>query len=106
MANGNSRPPGRPKGTPKTGGRQKGTPNKVTVEVREMARRLVEDPEYQKNLKTRLLDGSAGPGVESMLWHYAYGKPKERVEVSGESGGLPISVIERVIVDAGQDPKD
>ena len=27
---------GRPKGTPKTGGRQKGTPNKFTGELREM----------------------------------------------------------------------
>ncbi len=35
MAKRNNNPPGRPKGTPKTGGRQKGTPNKVTALLKE-----------------------------------------------------------------------
>lgn len=34
---------GRPKGLPKTGGRQAGTDNKVTAEFRETVRRLLED---------------------------------------------------------------
>lgn len=76
------RPPGRPKGTPKTGGRQKGTPNKATVEIREIARALVEDPAYVASLRERLIAGEA-PHMETLLHHYAYGKPPERVEVSG-----------------------
>ena len=36
------RPPGRPKGTPKTGGRQKGTPNRSTVQTRERIRKLAD----------------------------------------------------------------
>lgn len=94
----NRRPPGRPKGTPKTGGRAKGTPNKATVEVREVARRLVEDPEYQDRFKRRLLAGELAPGVEQMLWAYAYGKPKETIELQGNGGG-PLQTIMRVIVD-------
>jgi hypothetical protein len=70
---------GRPKGQPKTGGRQKGSPNKATREIREAARGLLEDPTYVQNLQARLNDGSAG-AVESLLYHYAYGKPKETIE--------------------------
>ncbi|MFA5649537.1 MAG: hypothetical protein WC914_00125 [Proteiniphilum sp.] len=32
----------RPKGTPKTGGRKKGTPNKSTAEMRDLVQRLLE----------------------------------------------------------------
>ena len=85
---------GRKKGTPKTGGRTKGTPNKATVEVREAARQLVEDPEYRENLAKRIRAGIAAPGMEALLWHYAYGKPKELVEVGGPNGApLPTAVI-------------
>jgi hypothetical protein len=104
MGNRNSKPPGRPKGTPKTGGRAKGTPNKATVEVKEAARLLVDDPEYRKTLKERLLAGTAGPGVETMLWHYAYGKPKESVELTGKDGEtLPGVVV--YLPDNGRDKR-
>ena len=79
-------------------GRPKGTPNKVTAEVREVAQSIVEDPIYREVLKQRLLMGKLAPAMESMLWHYAYGKPKERVELS-TTDGLPLTLIERVIVD-------
>lgn len=84
MAGGN-RPPGRPKGTPKTGGRAKGTPNKATVEVRLIAERLLTDPRYVENLQSRLIAGDAGP-MEVLLWHYWKGKPKDTVEHQGEVG--------------------
>lgn len=83
------RPPGRKKGTPKTGGRKKGSPNKATVEVRAAARLLVEDPGYRTSLAVRLKLGEAGP-METLLWQYAYGKPKETVEVTG-TDGAPIA---------------
>jgi hypothetical protein len=72
---------GRPKGYPKTGGRQKNTPNRVTVEIREAAKGLLEDPAYVQSLQVRLREGTAG-AVESLLYHYAYGKPKETIEHS------------------------
>lgn len=77
------------KGDPRTG-RRKGVQNKATVEVREMAQKLIEDPGYRKALKIRLQVGEA-QAVETMLWHYAYGKPKERVEVT-VPGGIAVSV--------------
>lgn len=86
---GRKAPPRRPKGTPKTGGRQKGTPNRVTVEAREAAAAIVDDPVYRANLAERAREGKLAPPVEVMLWHYAKGKPKETIEVSG---GLDITL--------------
>jgi hypothetical protein len=69
-------------GKPKTGGRKKGTPNKATREIREVAVGLLEDPDYQRRLRTRLLGGKLPPQIESLLFHYAYGKPRETVAVA------------------------
>ena len=71
------------------GGRAKGTPNKQTVEIAEASRRLLEDPIYRDGFKTRLQTASLAPALEAMLWHYAYGRPVERVEHSG-TDGLPL----------------
>lgn len=64
------------KGKPKTGGRKAGTLNKVTVEIKEFARSMLEDPVYQERLRGRISQGKA-PQIEVLLFHYAYGKPKE-----------------------------
>lgn len=97
------------KGDPRAG-RPKGTPNKVTIEVRELARAMVENETYRSRLGRRLRSGKLAPAVETMLWHYAYGKPKETHEVTGPDGG-PVELvtrIERVIVDGkhGKNAKD
>ena len=52
------------------------------MEARALAKRLVEDSEYRASLERRLRSGKAGR-LEVILWHYAYGKPKEFVEHSG-----------------------
>lgn len=80
----------------KTGGRQKGTPNKSTGVVAERCRKLIESKEYLNSFAKRLKAGELPPAVEAMAWHYAYGKPKESLELSGDGGG-PVR-IEFVIV--------
>jgi len=72
---------GRKKGTPKTGGRKMGTPNRATIEIKEIARELVNGPEYRHNLERRLKSGRLAPAMEQTLWAYAYGKPKETTDV-------------------------
>lgn len=89
---------GRPKGLPKTGGRQKGAVNKVTREVRDWARGILEDPEVQARTLRQAQEGKLAPAVFNELLHYAYGKPKDTVEVSGPHGS-PLAAIARVIVD-------
>ncbi len=71
----------------KQGGRPKGSQNRVTKEVREMTRALVDDPEYQETLRNRLLTGDLPAGMETMIWYYAFGKPKDRVELTGADDG-------------------
>ena len=62
-------------------GRPVGSQNKSTIEVKRLARQLVNDPTYRKNLHARLRAGEAG-AMEPLLWAYAFGKPKEHVEVN------------------------
>lgn len=88
-------------------GRPKGSLNKATIEVRELARRIVADPEYLENLATRVNSGQAAH-MENLLWHYAHGKPTDKVEVSGANGaalfgGLKIEVVQAT--DAGDSAK-
>jgi hypothetical protein len=62
-------------------GRPKGSPNVVTTEVRQLAQRLLSDPAYQNNLLERLRAGTLG-SLEPVLWAYAFGRPKDHVELS------------------------
>jgi hypothetical protein len=66
-------------GHEKRGGRKPGTPNKISREARELARRLLSGPEYWNGLKTRLAQGQA-PRVELHLWELAYGKPRMELD--------------------------
>ena len=76
----------RPKGLPRTGGRKVGTPNKATLEIREAARQIVESEQGRKKMLELYNIGELHPALVQMLHHYAYGKPKERVEHSGPDG--------------------
>ncbi len=77
-------------GHKKVGGRKKGGLNKATRDIRDMARALVEDQDYQASLQSRLRAGQASH-METLLHQYAYGKPKETVEV--QSGKRPLEII-------------
>jgi len=61
-------------------GRPAGWIGPITRQVRSIARALLEDAEYRTLLAIRLKLGEA-PHMETLLWHYAYGKPKEQIEV-------------------------
>ena len=82
-------------------GKIPGTPNRATVEVRGACAALVEDPTYRARLKARLVAGDLAPAVEAMLWHYAYGKPKEHVQLEG--AGLVGLILAAARVGEGPD---
>jgi hypothetical protein len=63
-------------------GRPKGSRNKTSLEIAEVARKLVESREYRASLKARLIEGKA-PHMEPILFYYAYGKPVDRIELVG-----------------------
>ena len=69
------------------GGRKRGTPNKATLAVRDACGAIVEDAIYRRQLLVRARAGELPPTVECLLWHYRYGKPKERLEIDGADGG-------------------
>ena len=84
------------------GGRQVGTPNKVGREARELARRLLDHPEYWNSLKARLARGQA-PRVELHLWELAYGKPRVELDEAPE-GADPTLDLAQLLEGHGEDP--
>lgn len=69
-------PKGKPR--PEGSGRKPGSKNKRGEGIEAFARSIVEDPAYQANLILRAKQGDLAPGMEAMLFHYAYGKPAEQ----------------------------
>jgi hypothetical protein len=64
-------------------GRPKGALNKATREIRELAQALFDDA-YWERCRARLLSGRIAPAVEAKLLAYAYGEPKQQLEVQGD----------------------
>jgi hypothetical protein len=61
------------RGDPRAG-RPPGSQNKTSKDARELAQKLINDPEYLAGLMERLVEGRLGP-LEIELWRYAYGPP-------------------------------
>jgi hypothetical protein len=89
---------GRPFDGSKPGpGRRKGVPNKATAEIRDAARRLIDDPAYVRSLRRRLIAGKAAQ-METLLHYYAYGKPKDTVDVNARTQQLAMLSDREVLV--------
>jgi hypothetical protein len=77
-------PPIPAKGTRHPGaGRKKGTPNRISVEVRQLVGELVTNATYQAKLRRDFQARKVHPTIESMLWSYHLGKPTQPIEMSG-----------------------
>lgn len=93
----------RPKGLPKTGGRQKGTPNKVTADIKEIAQ------SFGREAITHLFEiarnGDAPPAARvaavKEILDRGYGKARQDVELTGANGGPleTVTVVELVALD-------
>lgn len=51
-------------------------------EAKNFALKIIRDAKYRETLEKRAKAGVLAPAVEQMIWHYAYGKPADRVEIS------------------------
>lgn len=78
-------------GRSKTGGRKKGTPNRISGEARTLARELIGDLDYQIALRSRLRTGRAG-AIETLIWAYAFGKPTQPVAMVEAEAEEPLDL--------------
>jgi hypothetical protein len=56
-------------------------PNKATREVKALAQSILEDPLVQQRMLLDARRGRLAPPVVTLLFAYAYGKPKDRIEL-------------------------
>ena len=86
-------PPIWPKGTrPPNSGRKPGTPNRISVEVKQLVSQLVNDVAYQHQLRRDFRRRKVHPTIEALIWSYHLGRPTQ-----------PIAVTASVHVDARLD---
>ncbi len=71
---------GRKPGTPKTGGRTKGTPNKVGADLRQAAQQYTE--QALKALVKALSDPDQAVAAAKIILAYGHGAPRAAVDVS------------------------
>ena len=78
------KPRGRPfkKGGPPGPGRPEGVPNKATAEMKAWLEGFLAGEAYRENAKGRVLKGRASH-LETLWHHYAYGQPKQEIELTG-----------------------
>ena len=70
-------------------GRKKGIPDKVSAEVRQLARGLF-DGSYWKRTKDQLAKGELAPQIHAKLLAYAYGEPVS--EHNGKGSGITVNI--------------
>jgi hypothetical protein len=75
-------------------------PDKITVG--DFCHGVLHSTTYRESLMRRILMDSLPPAVECLMYHYAYGKPVERLEHSGPGGG-PIESKVIILPDNGRD---
>ena len=75
----------------KTGGRTKGTPNKLTQSVQEFIEAVLTQPEAEQYAKEflELRGKNTGDAVRIFmrLLEYRFGTPKQNVQLTGPDGG-------------------
>jgi len=54
----------------------------VPNEARDFSVSVLRSTEYQASVRTRAKNGTLPPAIEQLLWHYAYGKPVDRIELT------------------------
>lgn len=85
-------------GHPKYGGRRAGTTNRATAQVRQLAQKLF-DEAYWAAVSEQLHQRTLHPMIEKTLLAYAYGEPKQIVEVQTGDGQVDKAGLLKVLPD-------
>ncbi len=90
----------RPKGSPKLGGRQKGTPNKATADIRALA--MVHAAKAMTELARLAVEAeSEAARVAAIKELFDRGFGKSKTIVAGDEDS-PIAVVTKIILEAGR----
>ena len=68
-------------------------PNKVTIEIKQWARSVLEDAKVRDKTLALAQAGRLAPAILIELFHYAYGKPKDASDMSLKVVGEAVKVI-------------
>jgi hypothetical protein len=83
----------RPKGMPRTGGRVAGTPNKATVELRDIVRQYCPEAAVElARLSTEAISEQARVSAIKELFDRGYGKAPQPHDGDGQGGPVIIRV--------------
>ena len=72
-------------------GRPKGSVNKATVEHKAFLTSILDSQEYREALRARVVRGD--PTAETLMHHYALGKPKDTVSIENAPPLLIVDVL-------------
>jgi hypothetical protein len=104
----------KPKGAPKTGGRQKGVPNKATAEIKEIARQygpkavkeLAKLAGLDKDSKGKAESEAARIGALNAILDRGYGKAPQTMAGEGGDGEPTVKHIVEVLFGRGDDGEE
>jgi hypothetical protein len=65
-------------------------PNKATQDIKAFCREFLSSENYRQSAARRVLAGEA-PHLETLYYHYGYGKPRETLAI--EDGRKPLPLI-------------
>ena len=75
-------------------GRPPGSVNAIHKRVRAIAQQILGSQEYVASLNARIKDGTLPPAMETLLWHYAYGKPRDQIQLTVMDERLEAAPVE------------
>ena len=66
------------------GGRPKGGQNKSTKEAKTFCAGLLGDRAYMRAFRKAFRERTLDSKLEALVWNYAYGKPRQALDISAE----------------------
>jgi hypothetical protein len=87
-------------------GRKKGTKNRRSRAIQELFSALVLDKEYQDRLRRDFTARRVHSSIESLIWYYHAGKPRECIELSGAVAVNQKLLAEREMLRATLEPDE
>lgn len=62
---------------------------------------ILDDPYVLASYKIKAREGRLSPGELKIFMDYKYGKPPEKIEITGKDGG-PVNLVRRIVVRKGE----